>query len=207
MRRLFFYEGRCRIVVDKKDKATEHIKEQQVTYEIYALMTDDGQRYEIIEGHMEMMTPSPSSTHQAVSRELEFVFMQSCNSDFVIYHAPLDVILSETNVLQPDILMIHRSRQHIVTERGVEGPPDLVVEILSPSSRKRDKVIKMRTYAKHGVQEYWIVDAVTRTLEQFQLAGEIYELCNLFQGEDPVTSDKLPCVSFIIDDIFKEITS
>lgn len=194
--------------MDKKNKAADQIKEQQVTYEMYAAMPDDGHRYEIVDGYMEMMSPSPSASHQAVSRELEFVFMQSCRSDYLIYHAPLDVILSETNVLQPDILMIHRSRQHFVTERGVEGPPDLVVEILSPNSRKRDKVIKLQTYAKHGVQEYWIVDSATRTLEQFRLVeGELYELCNLFEGEDRVTSDQLPCVSFIISDIFSDIPS
>lgn len=192
--------------MDNKKKATDQIKEQQVTYEIYAAMPDDGQRYEIVDGSMEMMTPSPSTMHQAVSGELEYLLKQSCNSDYLIYHAPLDVILSDTNVVQPDIIMIHRSRQHIVTERGVEGPPDLVVEILSPSSRKRDKVIKMRTYAIHGVQEYWIIDPITRTLEQFQLvSSEYYELCNLFQGDDPVTSDKLPCVSFAISEIFREI--
>ncbi|WP_373229343.1 Uma2 family endonuclease [Cohnella sp.] len=191
--------------MEKKNKAKDQIKEQQVTYETYAAMPDDGQRYEIVDGSMEMMTPSPSTTHQAVSGELEFVLKQSCKSDYLIYDAPLDVILSETNVLQPDILMIHRSRQHIVTDRGIEGPPDLVVEILSPSSRKRDKVIKMRTYAKHGVQEYWIVDSATRILEQFQLIdSDHYELCNLFEGDDTV-SDKLPCVSFVISDIFREI--
>lgn len=191
---------------NKKASKSNRIKEQEVTYEIYAAMPDDGQRYEIVDGILEMMSPSPSTTHQTVSRELEFIFMQSCRSDYMIYHAPLDVILSETNVLQPDILMIHRSRLHIVTERGIEGPPDLVVEILSSSSRKRDKVIKMRTYAKHGVQEYWIVDSATRTLEQHKLV-EIghYELRNLFEGDDTVTSDKLPCVSFVISDIFREI--
>lgn len=194
--------------MDKKSKALTQIKEQQVTYEVYAAMPDDGKRYEIVDGNMEMMSPSPTATHQAVSRELEFKLMQSCQSDYMIYHAPLDVILSETDVLQPDILMIHRSRQHIVTDRGVEGPPDLVVEILSPSSRKRDKVIKMRTYAKYGVQEYWIVDADTRTLEQYQLVGgEYYELCNLFDGDEIVTSVHLPCASYAISDIFKEISS
>ena len=132
----------------KEEKAKDKIKEQQVTYEIYAAMPDDGQRYEIIDGSLEMMSPSASTMHQAVSRELEFIFMQSCRSDYVIFGAPIDVILSERNVLQPDILMIHRSRQHIVSKRGIEGPPDLVVEILSPSSRRRDKVVKMGTYAK-----------------------------------------------------------
>jgi Uma2 family endonuclease len=184
----------------------EQIKEQQITYDIYAAMPEDGHRYEIFEGELEMMSPGPSTTHQSVSGELEFLLKQSCRSDYIIYHAPLDVILSERNVVKPDIMMIHRSRQHIVTLRGIEGPPDLVVEIISPGSRKRDKIDKMWIYAKHGVPEYWIVDSDARILEQYRLHGELYELFNLFEGNEKVTSDKLPCVSFVISEIFSEMS-
>ncbi len=187
----------------KKDKNKDRIKEQIVTYEIYAAMPDDGQRYEIVDGAMEMMTPGASMVHQTISRELSFKLLQSCNEDYSIYYAPFDVILSETNVLQPDIMMIHFSRMHIVTSRGVEGPPDLVVEIISPSSRRRDKIVKMKVYSKHNVPEYWIVDSDLRILEQYRLSGETYELHNLFEGNQIVSSDKLPCVSFAIRDLFK----
>jgi Uma2 family endonuclease len=194
--------------MNEKNKAADQVKEQLVTYEIYAAMPDDGQRYEIVDGRMELMSPAPSTNHQAISGELGFILKQSCKSEYVIYYAPLDVILSQTNVLQPDIIMIHRNRLHIVTARGIEGAPDLVVEILSPGSRKRDKVTKMRKYAQHGINEYWIVDSIARILEQYQLIDNgIYELRNLFEGNDIVTSDKLSCVSFVIDDIFKEILS
>ncbi|WP_199615931.1 Uma2 family endonuclease [Paenibacillus alkalitolerans] len=193
-------------MTDKKRKdAAERVKEQPVTYEVYAAMPEDGQRYEIVDGVLEMLSPGPSTSHQAVGGELEYVLKQSCKSDYVIYDAPLDVILSETDVRQPDIIMIHRSRLHILTPRGVEGVPDLVVEIVSPGSRKRDKVDKLKTYAKYGVAEYWIVDPDARTMEQFVLRDGSFELHNLFEGDDPVTSDKLPCVRFIISDIFKEI--
>ena len=193
--------------MNRKKNGADRIKEQPVTYDMYMKMPDDGARYEIVDGNLEMMTPAPSTTHQAVSGELEFILKQSCKSDYVIFDAPVDVILSETNVLQPDILMIHRSRLEIVTERGIEGPPDLVVEIISPGSRSRDKVIKMKTYAKYDVPEYWIVDASSRTLEQFRLmdAEKLYVLHNLFEGDDMVTSDKLPCVSFTVSAIFSEI--
>lgn len=192
--------------MDKKKSAANKIKEQHVTYEMYAEMPDDGQRYEIFDGVMEMMSPGPSTTHQSVSGELEFILKQSCRMDYLIFHAPIDVILSETNVVQPDILMIHRSRQHIVAERGIEGAPDLVVEILSPSSRKRDKVTKLKLYGRSGVPEYWIIDTEARTMEQFRLIDdERYELINLFERTDKVASDKLPCVSFTISDIFREI--
>lgn len=190
---------------NKKDK----VKEGQVTYEMYREMPEDSGRFELLDGVLELMSPGPSATHQSIGRELEFKLMQSCRSDYVIFYAPLDVILSQTNVLQPDLMMIHRSRLHIVTDRGVEGAPDLVVEIMSPGSRKRDKVLKMRMYARHGVPEYWIVDAVSRTLEQYRIhdGGEHYILHALFEGDDVVTSDKLPCVSFVVSDIFIEMWS
>lgn len=188
---------------DKKDD--DLVREGQVTYDMYAAMPDDGLRYEIIDGVLEAMSPGPSTSHQVVGGELEFILKQSCKSEYLILDAPLDVILSKTNVLQPDLLMIHRSRLAIVTERGVEGPPDLVVEVLSPWSRKRDKVVKLRTYARFAVPEYWIVDAAAKTLEQYRLSedGSLrYELHEIFGAEDRVTSDKLPCVSFTLNDIF-----
>lgn len=161
-----------------------------MTYDQYAAMPDDGQRYEIFEGEMLLMSPGPSSPHQSVNRELEFILMQSCRMDYVIFDAPLDVILSQTTVLQPDILMIHRSRQHIVTKRGIEGPPDLVVEIVSPGSRKRDKVSKMHLYAKYEVPEYWIIDTDSRILEQYRLQGDRYEHSNNHIPENVANSER-----------------
>lgn len=190
---------------DLKRIKNPQVKEQQMTYDLYAAMPEDGMRYEIIDGTLEMMSPRPSTTHQVVSGELEFIMKMSYQSDYVIYHAPLDVILSQTTVLQPDILMIHRSRLHIVTTRGIEGPPDLVVEIVSPGSRKRDKVSKMNLYAKYDVPEYWIIDTDARTLEQYNLIGDHYEMRNLFEGDEIVASDKLPCVSFVLRDIFADV--
>jgi Uma2 family endonuclease len=191
--------------MEKGKKEADRIKEQQVTYDVYAAMPDDGQRYEIFDGVLEMMSPGTWTNHQTVSGELVFILMQSCRSDYLIYHAPFDVIMNQQNVLQPDIMMVHRSRQHIVTSRGIEGPPDLVVEIISPGSRKRDRMKKMSIYAKHSVPEYWIVDSDARTLEKYRLAGEKYELHDLYEENERVTSDKLPCVSFVISDIFSEL--
>lgn len=188
------------------DADKNKLKEQSVTYDMYAELPDDGQRYEILNGVLELMSPGPSPTHQEVSRELEFIFMQGCRNEFLIYHAPIDVILSDRNVVQPDILMLHRSRQHIVTNRGIEGAPDLIVEIVSPGSRSRDRITKFNLYAQHGVPEYWIIDAVSRTLERYRLAEDgQYQIVNLFEGDEPVYSDKLPCVSFVLSEIFRDI--
>lgn len=190
----------------KSTKRDDLVGEQLVTYDVYAEMPDDGMRYEIIDGKLEALSPGPSFDHQSISGELEYLLQQGCKSDYVILHAPLDVIFSQTVVLQPDVIMIHRSRLYIVTKRGIEGPPDLVIEIVSPGSRKRDKVVKAKKYAEYGVAEYWIVDPEAKTLEQFRLAGgNYYESCNLFEGDEQVTSEKLPCVSFKLSDIFREM--
>ncbi|XID90664.1 Uma2 family endonuclease [Paenibacillaceae bacterium WGS1546] len=189
----------------KKRDDEPTIREQPVTYDDYAAMPDDGNRYEIIDGVLELMSPGPMTIHQAVSRELEFLFMTSCRSEYEIFSAPLDVILSKTNVVQPDLLMIHISRLETVKPHGIEGAPDLAVEILSRGTRKRDKVVKAAVYARHQVPEYWLVDPETRTLERYRLAGDRYELAELYAEDDRVSSDKLPCISFTLRDIFDNI--
>lgn len=191
--------------MDKK-KDVDKLKEHGVTYDQYAEMPDDGQRYEVLDGMLELMSPGPSTPHQSVSRELQFLLMQSCRTDYILFHAPIDVILSDTNVVQPDILLIHRSREHIIAKRGIEGSPDLVVEILSPGSRRRDKVRKFTIYAAHGVPEYWVVDAESRTLEQFRLGDDgRYGLIQLFEDQDTVTSALVPCASFRLEELFREL--
>ena len=193
-------------MTDKRKPKEDRVLEHPVTYEAYAGLPDDGMRYEVLEGTLEAMSPSPTATHQGVIGELHFMFKQSCKADYLIYVAPLDVILSRTNVLQPDVLLIHRSRSNIVTKRGVEGAPDLVVEILSPSSRARDKVRKKKIYAKHGVPEYWVIDIDTRTLERYDLTDAgFYELTELFESGDTVSSDKLPCASFALSELFSDL--
>ena len=118
-------------------------------------------------------------------------------------HAPVDVILSDTETRQPDILAIHRRREAIIEERGIVGPPDLVIEIISATSAKRDRTMKKQSYARFGVPEYWIVDPVHLTIEQFVQTkfGEPYELLQLFGSEDTITSGALPCVSFVVGEI------
>lgn len=187
----------------KRKEDNDRVKEPPVTYEVYADMPDDGNRYEILDGVLEMMSPGPSTVHQGVSGKL-YLLTQSCAEEYVIYMAPLDIILDRTNVLQPDLVMIRRDRLDIVTMRGIEGAPDLVVEVLSPGSRKRDKVRKAAIYARYGVPEYWIVDPLARTLEQHILASDHYIIGNLFEEGDTVQSDKLPCVSFTVSELFQD---
>jgi len=189
----------------KKKTYSEVIKESPVTYESYANMADDGNRYEISNGVLELMSPSPTATHQSVVYELQFKLNVSCRIEYIIYAAPLDVILSDTEVRQPDLVMIHQSRRSIISNRGINGAPDLVVEITSEHSRRRDKVKKRIIYAQYGVPEYWIVDLSNFTLEQYVLVGDRYELTEVYAEDDVICSKTVPCASFSMNEIVQSL--
>lgn len=176
-------------------------REQPVTYDDYAGLPDDGKRYELVEGMLELMSPAPTPKHQAISNQMQTALTNSCHSEYMIFAAPVDLILSATEVRQPDIVMIHRSKKEIITGKGIEGTPDLVAEILSPHSVRRDKYSKMNTYAKYRIPEYWVVDPANEALEQYLLSGNKYELFAIYEKEDPVRSERLQCVSFTMGHI------
>jgi Uma2 family endonuclease len=189
---------------DKKPQNPERIKESGWTLEDYYQLPEDGNQYEIVAGKLELK-PSPTTTHQRISHSLERTMTDSCEIDYIIMDAPIDVILSDNETRQPDILMIHRSREEIIEERGVVGPPDLVVEIISPTSAKRDRTMKKETYARYGVSEYWIVDPANLTIEQYVLAqqGQPYELRNVYGSDDTVQSERIPCLSFLVKEALR----
>jgi Uma2 family endonuclease len=167
-------------------------------------MPDDGNRYELADGQLELISPAASPKHQAISGRMLIELTQTCESDYVILHE-VDVILSSREVRRPDLIMLSRSRLHLLTGRGIEGPPNLVVEVLSPHSLRRDKVRKLKIYAKYSIPEYWIVDPASWVLEQFLLTDEKYELHDLYTGDELIQSELLPCVSFTMQDTVSKI--
>ncbi|KRT71552.1 MAG: hypothetical protein XU13_C0044G0006 [Candidatus Rokubacteria bacterium CSP1-6] len=155
-----------------------------LTYEDYCALPNDGRRYEILEGEL-FVTPSPSRAHQAFAANLlialkPFAAAQDLGEVFI---APFDVILEKTSVVVPDLLFVSRQRLGIVTDRGVEGAPDLIVEILSPGTARRDRVEKAQLYARHGVRHYWLVDPDARTVEAFELVEGRYQRTVQLAGE------------------------
>lgn len=106
---------------------------------------------------------------------------------------------------QPDIVLVNRKRIDILSNRGIEGAPDLVVEILSPSSLKRDKIDKQKVYASYNVPEYWIVEPKLGIIEVYILNKDHYELTNIFQNDEQVTSPSIPCISFTMNEIMDNI--
>lgn len=142
------------------------------TYEDLLQLPDEGTgtRNEIIGGER-FMTPSPFEPHQRASGNLYFLLRQFVEPRELgeVYHAALDVILSDDTVLIPDLVFVSKARVNIIEERGVVAAPDLVVEILSKGTKRRDLGVKLDTYGAHGVREYWVVDPERQRIEVFTL--------------------------------------
>jgi Uma2 family endonuclease len=162
------------------------------TYQRY-LGLDDEERYEIIDGEL-LMTPAPGILHQRILTRLGIRFVQFVQEAGLgeVFFGPTDVVLSETNVVQPDILFIRDQRiPEIVDERAIRGAPDLAVEILSAHSVLRDRHRKLALYQRTGVPEYWIVDPANRAVEVFSLHEGRYELSSSAAGSGQVASEVL----------------
>ena len=121
-----------------------------------------------------------------------------------VYQAPFDVVLSNMDVVQPDLLFVSNARAHVVTAANVQGAPDLVVEILSPSTAERDRTLKRRLYARHGVSEYWIVDTEARSVTVLLLREGGFEVAGTYGEGDILTSPTLPGFELRVDDIFRD---
>jgi Uma2 family endonuclease len=143
---------------------------------------NDGKRYELIQGELSV-NPAPGKVHQRVSRrlqrQLEGYFHDRRLGE--VFDAPFDVILTPHDVFEPDLLVVGDPER--ITTRGVEHPPVLVVEILSPSTRKVDRGLKFRRYAELGVQHYWIVDPDRKGMECFRSSSGAYQLVIEAEGD------------------------
>jgi Uma2 family endonuclease len=148
-----------------------------MTIREYRLLPEDGKRWELVHGEF-VMTPAPSTRHQKVSRKLQYELMTQLEKTGLaeVMNAPVDVVFDDLNVVQPDLVVVASARSAIITARAVEGPPDVLVEILSPSSVDRDRHLKRALYAHFGVREYWIVDPARGFLEAYRLAEGGYQL-------------------------------
>ena len=173
-----------------------------VTYEDYCNLPDD-ERYEVIDGEL-IMVAAPRRVHQASSRNISTPLDMYVKSNRLgeMYYAPTDVILSDINVVQPDILFVSRERGHILADEGIRGAPDLIIEILSPSTAQLDKVRKRELYARFGVAEYWQVDTDDLSVIVLTLAGDDYEAAGMYGLGDTVVSPLLAGFTLEVDEIF-----
>ena len=141
------------------------------TYEEFARLPDDGNRYEVIAGDL-YVTPAPGRIHQKVSSRLNALFLAFCEEQGAgdVYPAPFDVIFGEGDYLEPDLVFVREDRvDEVIRDHGIVGTPDLIVEILSDSTERRDRGIKRERYAAYGVPEYCIIDTDAKYVEVYRL--------------------------------------
>ena len=175
------------------------------TYEDYLKLPDDGKVYQIIDGEV-FMAPAPTPNHQRIALQMAIRLSAFVNEKGLgeVFIAPCDVVLSEENVVQPDILFISSQRAHIIGERYISGPPDLVAEVLSPGTEKIDRVLKRGLYERHGVKELWFVSPERREIQVLRLVrGKFVEHGRFGVGET-LTSPLLSGLKFDIDEVFAD---
>ena len=171
------------------------------TYEDYQHTPED-QRFELLDGELTMV-PAPNLRHQRIGTRLGALlhaFVQERDLGEV-FHAPCDVVLSNTDVVQPDLLFVSEERAHLLLGGdNVLGAPDLVVEILSPSTAGRDRTLKRALYAKHGVKEYWLVDPDARTVTVLRLGAGDFEVAAIYGEGQTMASPTLSGFSADLDE-------
>lgn len=174
----------------------------KLTYQDYVLLPDDGKRYEILDGDL-YVTPSPTARHQRVSFNLSMALGQHVKANRLgeVLVAPLDVILADDSIAQPDILFISSERLPIVTD-WVHGAPDLVIEVLSPGTRERDRTLKRHLYPRHGVRELWLVDPEAKMVEVQSLDPATETAPRTFAERDILASDALPALRLPLESIW-----
>ena len=175
----------------------------KLTYEDYLNNTPPDSHSELLDGEI-IMKPGEFISHQRALLKLGmhvglFVERQGLGETFF---APLDVVLSNTDVVQPDLLFVSRERMHILTHNDIHGAPDLIAEVLSPYTAQRDLTFKRDLYAKHGVKEYWQVNIDERRVTVLSLGDNDYEVAAVYGSGQTLTSPVLPGFALAIDEIF-----
>ncbi|MBI5192128.1 MAG: Uma2 family endonuclease [Nitrospirae bacterium] len=182
--------------------ATRFKEKTRYTYEDY-MKTPDDVRYELIDGDL-LMSPAPNIRHQIISGNINALIRSYVKDKELgtVFYAPCDVVLGDENVFEPDILFISKQNSGIIADANIKGAPDLIVEILSPSTADRDLINKKRIYAKYGVKEYWIADPQEKTVELFILNNEQFDLKKSYAQDDVIESVILQGLRIPLKEIF-----
>jgi Uma2 family endonuclease len=167
------------------------------------MSTPEGKRYQLLDGEM-ILAPSPTERHQAIIGNLYWALRQFVSQRSLgrVWFAPLDVVFSNYDVAQPDILFVSNGRSSIITEANIQGAPDLVIEVLSPSTARYDRGYKRTLYGRFDVREYWLVDPEAETVEVLTATEQgliSYATC---QRSDTLTSLLLKGLDLSLEQIF-----
>ena len=175
----------------------------KLTYDDYAKTPED-ERWELINGDL-IMAAAPNTAHQMIQSDLGWYvkgFVMERDLGWVFY-SPTDVVLSDYDTVQPDLVFVSKERADIVTRANIQGAPDIVVEILSPSTTRRDWQDKFDLYELHGVPEYWMPDPVARVIWVFVLReGEFVEV-GRYGEDDTLVSPTLPGFELDLSKVFR----
>jgi len=167
-------------------------------------LPDDGRFYELLDGDL-CVAPPPSIEHQRLSRDLEFELLTHLrrSNRGEVFDAPIGVRLGDDTVLEPDIVVVLQEHADRIQPQWIDGAPDLVVEVLSPGTARRDLVSKREAYQAAAVPEYWIVDPVAQTIEVLALERSLYARTGLFRRDQTLRSPILPELAIDLATIFR----
>ena len=172
----------------------------KLTYEDYAALPNDGKRYEIFDGEL-YVNPAPNMKHSLVTGNLYralWNFVHEHRLGYVFF-APFDVVLSDIDVAEPDVLFVSNERKHLLTKLNLRGAPDLAIEVLSPGTRSYDQTVKFKRYGLLGVAEYWIVDPGEEWVKIYRSTGDAFASVEV---SDPITSPLLPGLALPLSEVF-----
>jgi Uma2 family endonuclease len=175
------------------------------TAEDYRQLPPDNWRYQLIEGELVNMAPSPNTFHQTIASNIVAIINRHLANGpgGRLYFAPLDVYLTDTNVFQPDVLFVRKERETIIEEDGLHGGPDFVVEILSPHTARYDINAKREVYARCGVEELWLVYPKAKRIDVYLLQRDSQRPTHSHQPGEKFTSEIFPGLAFSVDEIFR----
>lgn len=180
------------------------VTHRPLTVDDYNHLPEGGPQYQLIEGEMHM-TPAPNRYHQTISGKIEFILRRYLeeNPIGIIYDAPFDVVFTDVNVFQPDIIYVANEHRSILTDQGASGAPDLIVEILSPKTTKLDVGVKKTIYARTGVQELWIVDPEAKRLAVYRLQENSETPAQTLQPGQTLSTPLLPGLDVDLESVFQ----
>jgi len=182
--------------------AVERVR-PRVSYADLERAPEDGRRYELYDGEI-YVVPAPVPRHQVVQHELTERLRTYCRErgGFAV-GSPIDIVFSDYDVVQPDVVVFGPARAHLVDlDRVISHAPDLCVEVLSPSTEATDRGRKLQMFARYGVPEYWLVDPVEETIEVLRLEARDYVVVQRATRGDEITSTAVPGLGVVVGGIF-----
>ena len=176
---------------------------QKLTYADYLQFPDDGLRHELINGE-HYVTPPPTMRHQQIASNLHYLIRHYLEEHPIgkVFFAPVDLHLSDLDVVEPDILFVSQERADRITLKNLQGAADLVIEILSPSTRRRDKGLKRALYERVDVREYWMVNPDRDEVEVFTRSGKIFHAPVRYTRDQILVTPLLPGLELAVNRIF-----